>query len=253
MWSQIVWGTCIGLEALILLRAAKTREFPRFPIFYSYVAFVLLVDLTAIPLFRLSHNVYFLFYWMTAFLKAILGYGVIVEIISLSLKNYPGVARLARTLLMFVFLGVVVKVGINLLNKPGIVLPYAIANMERSLRQVQAVLLFCLLALLVYYKIPVNRTVKGLLFGFSLFIGADVISFTFITHPTSGFALLMRQIDPICYAISLIIWLVALWSPSPQRVIEGTETIERDYENLARETRILLLRARTHLIRVGRP
>lgn len=253
MWSQIVWGTCIGLEALVLLRAARTKLLRRFPIFHLYISFVLLVDLVAIPLSKTSPDIYFLFYWLTAFLQAVLGYGVTVEIFNLSLKNYPGVARLARTLLMFVFLGVVVKVGINLLNKPDIVLPYAIANMERSLRQVQAVLLFCLLALLIYYKILVNRNVKGLLFGFSLFIGADVISFTFITHPTSGIALLMRQIDPICYAISLIIWLVALWSPSPQRVIDGTQTIELDYENLARETRILLLRARTHLIRVGRP
>ena len=253
MWSQIVWGTCIGLEALVLLRATKTNLLRRFPIFYLYVSLVLLVDLIAIPLSKTSPDVYFLFYWLTAFLQAVLGYGVTVEIFNISLKNYPGVARLARTLLMIVFLGVVVKVGINLLNRPDIVLPYAIANMERSLRQVQAVLLFCLLALLVYYKIPVNRNVKGLLFGYSLFIGADVISFTFITHPNSGFAILMRQINPVCYATSLVIWLVALWSPSLQRVLEGREELVQDYEILARETRILLLRARTHLIRVSRP
>lgn len=253
MWNQIVWWTCIGLESFLLVRAAKTKLLKRFPVFYSYISFVLLIDLVAIPLFKLSHNVYFLFYWSTAFLQAVLGYGVIVEIYNNSLKNYLGVARLVKILLLLVFLGVAVKVGINLLNKPEVVLPYAIANVERNLRQVQAVLLFCLLGLFVYYKIPADRNVRGLILGYSLFIGADVISFTFITHPTTGFALLMRYLNPVCYAIALIIWSAALWSPSPEPVLQGTQGIERDYENLARETRIFLLRARSHLIRVARP
>ena len=225
----------------------------RFPLFYSYISFVLLIDLSAIPLFKLSPSVYFLFYWCTAFLKAVLGYAVIVEIYNLSLKSYLGVARLVKVLLLIVFIGVTVKVGINLFNGPEVVFPYAIANVERNLRQVQAVLLFCLLGLIVYYKISTDRNVRGLILGYSLFIGADVISFTFITHPTTGFALMMRKIDPVFYGIALIIWLVALWSPRRESMLRGAQGIERDYEYLARETRILLLRARTHLFRVARP
>ena len=253
MWSEIIWGTCIGLESLLPIRAARIKLLRRFPVFYSYIAFVLLIDLLAIPVLKMSANIYILFYWLTQLLKAFLGYGVIVEIYNLSLKNYLGVVRLVKILLLIVFLAVAMKVGINLLDSPQIILSQAIADMEHNLQQVQAVLLFCLLALLIYYKIPVNRNLRGLLLGYSLLIGADVITFTFISHPATGFALLMRDIVPVCYAIALIIWLVALWSPSPEQVFQGSKDIERDYQNLARETRILLLRARTHLFRVARP
>ena len=113
--------------------------------------------------------------------------------------------------------------------------------------------MFCLLALFLYYKIPLNRNGRGLLLGYSLFVGADVISLTFITHPATGFASLMRQIDPLCYALALLIWSAALWSPSPEPVFQGVQGIERDYGSLARQTRALLLQARTHLIKVARP
>lgn len=253
MWSQTVWGICIALEIFLLLRAAKTRLLNRFPTFYAYISFVLLVDLVAIPIFKLMPNVYVLFYWLSALLKAVLGYGVIVEIYKLSLKNYLGLARLIKILLLIVFIGVTVKVGISLFNKSGILLPYVMAGMERNLRQVQAILLFCLLTLFVYYKIPTDKNMRGLMLGYSLFIGVDVISFTFITHPSTGFAVLMRNIDPIVYGVALIIWCEALWSPSPELVLQGTHGIERDYDYIAQRTRLLLLRARMHLLKVARP
>ncbi|HKW89350.1 MAG TPA: hypothetical protein VJN21_11405 [Candidatus Acidoferrales bacterium] len=170
-----------------------------------------------------------------------------------SLKNYPGVGRLLRILLVVILLTVAAKVAVSLVVDSKFLLPYAIAVMERNLQQVQAILLFCLLALFIYYKIPADRNVRGLMLGYAFLIGADVISFTFITNPSTGFALLMRQIDPACNALALIIWTVALWTASPQSALQWGQVIETDYEYLARETRAMLLRARTHLVRVARP
>src|SRR5690348_6913229 len=99
MWTQIVWCGCIGMETLLLIRAAQTRLLKRFTTFYSYLCGVLLIDLLAIPLYRTSPGAYLLFYWSAELLKAILGYAVIVEIYHFSLKNYPGVARFVRVLL----------------------------------------------------------------------------------------------------------------------------------------------------------
>lgn len=253
MWTRIVWGVCIGLESFLVIWAVKTRLLRRFPIFYSFISLVLVVDVLAIPLFRMSSHTYFLFYWSTAFLKAVLGYGIIMETYVFSLKNYPGVGRLLRILLVVILLTVAAKVAVSLVVDSKFLLPYAIAVMERNLQQVQAILLFCLLALFIYYKIPADRNVRGLMLGYAFLIGADVISFTFITNPSTGFALLMRQIDPACNALALIIWTVALWTASPQSALQWGQVIETDYEYLARETRAMLLRARTHLVRVARP
>jgi hypothetical protein len=253
MWSQFVWWACIGLEALLLVRVVKTRLFKRFSLFYAYVGCVLATDLLSVVIYSHNPRFYFLFYWVTEFLLAVISYGVIVEIYNLSLKNYPGVARFVRVLLLFIFLAVGVKVSVNLFGNAGIALPFAIGDLERTLRQMQALLLCCLLALFVYYKIPANRNLRGLIFGYSLFIGANVILVTFITHPSTGVAAMMRDIEPFVYAISLLIWSAALWTSSPEPVLLGAQGIERDYEYLARETRTMLLRARAQLMRATRP
>jgi hypothetical protein len=253
MWDQLVWWACIGLESLLLLRAAKTRQLKCFPVFYSYIGCVLLVDLVAIPLFRISPHIYTLFFWSTELLTAVIGYGVVVEIFHLSLKCYAGVARFARIALFIIFLGVAARIGMDLLVGPDSSLVHAIAGLERYLRLMQAGLLVLLLALFVYYKIPVGRNLRGLILGYAFFIGSNVIVFTFILDPANKFAIFMREMGTTFYLITLSIWSLSLWYYPPEPVVEVPTEIEHDYEFLVRETRMLLDRARTHLARTARP
>lgn len=80
MWNQFVWWACIGLEGLLLFRAARTRLFKRFPLFYFYVFCVLASDIFSLAIYDHYSRLYFSFYWATEFLLAALSYGVIVEI-----------------------------------------------------------------------------------------------------------------------------------------------------------------------------
>ncbi|MGC1105838.1 MAG: hypothetical protein WA876_04805, partial [Candidatus Acidiferrales bacterium] len=69
----------------------------------------------------------------------------------------------------------------------------------------------------------------------------------------TGFAPLMRKVEPLLYAVSLMIWSLTLWASSPETVTGISCGIEQDYEHLAQETKMKLLRARTHLARAARP
>ncbi len=251
--NQAVWCLCIVLEGVLLIRATRANLLEKFPLFYTYIAWVLAKDLLSIPIYAHYPSLYAPFYWTTEFLLAAISYGVLMEIYNQSLKNYPGVARFFRIFLLTAFLVIAVKVSIGSFSSSHLVFGRTVAELERNLRQVQAVLLSCLLILFVYYKIPVGRNLRGLVLGYSLFIGADVVTLTFIAHPATGFAPFMRQIQPFLYAISLVIWSVALWASSPEVAAEVPCGIERDYEHLAQETRMVLLRARTHLARATRP
>lgn len=251
--NQVVWCLCILLEAVLLVRATRTNLLKKFPLFYTYIAWVLAKDLLSIPVYAHYPSVYASFYWATELLLAAISYGVLMEIYDQSLKNYPGVARFFRIFLLTAFLVIAAKVCIGSLSSLHLAFGRTVAELERNLRQVQAVLLSCLLILFVYYKIPVRRNLRGLVLGYSLFIGADVVTVTFIAHPAAGFAPFMRQIQPLLYAISLVIWSVALWASSPEVAAEAPSGIERDYEHLAQETKMVLLRARTHLARATRP
>jgi hypothetical protein len=251
--GQLIWFSCIALEGLLLLRSVQTLLFRKFPIFYSYLTCILVVDLLSACIYKLYPQIYTPFYWATDFLLAIVGYGVIMEIYHQSLKSYFGVARFVRIVLFIILGGVTAKVSLQFLIGVNFSLVEAIALLERDLRLMQAGLLASLLVLLLYYKIPVGGNLRGLIFGYTFFISSNVIAFTFIFHPASEFAALMREMEPTFYLVSLGIWSLSLWYYRPEPAAEIPTEIEHDYELLVRETRMLLDRARTHLARTARP
>jgi hypothetical protein len=250
MVNQLIWGFCILLEGLLLVRAWRGGLLARFPLFYSYISWVLLKDLLGIPIYA-HPTLYVSFYWTAEFLLAAFSYGVLVEIYGQSLKNYPGVARFFKILLTTIFFVIAARVSIGL-SANWLSFARAIGDLERNLRQLQAVLLCCLLFLFVYYKIPAGKNLRGLMFGYVLFIGTDVITLTFMAHPGTALDQWMRQFEPAFYAVSLIIWLVTLWASRPEIAADAACGIEQDYQHLAQETKLILVRAREHLARTAR-
>jgi hypothetical protein len=252
-FNQIVWGVCIALEIFLLFRAARTNLFQKFPLFYSYIASVLAKDILSIPVYTYAPSWYGSFYWSMAVLLAAISYGVLMETYHQSLKNYSGVAKFFRIFLFIMFLVIAAKVAVGSFSDLHSPFGRVVAELERDLRQLQAVLLCCLLLLLLYYKIAVGKNLRGLIFGYSLLIGTEVITRTFAFNPATGFDAVMRKIEPALYAVSLLIWTVTLWASSPEVVADRSCGIEQDYGHLARETRMMLVRARAHLARAARP
>jgi hypothetical protein len=251
MVNQLVWGLCILLEGLLLVRAWRGGLLAKFPLFYSYISWVLVKDLLGIPIYAHYPSVYVSFYWTTEFLLAAFSYGVLMEIYGHALRNYPGIARFFKILLITMFFVIAARVSIGLFGN-WLSFARAVGDLERNLRQLQAGLLCCLLFLFVYYKIPVGKNLRGLMFGYALFIGADVITLTFMAHPGTVLDLWMRRLEPISYTLSLIIWSVTLWSSKPEIAADTACVIDHDYQQLAQQTKLMLLRAREHLARTAR-
>jgi hypothetical protein len=252
-FNQIVWGVCIVLEILLLVRAARASLFKRFGLFYAYIASVLLKDLLSIPIYTHLPSLYGSFYWTMAVLLAAVSYGVLMEIYNQSLKNYPGVAKFFRVFLVIMFLVIAAKVIAGSFADTHQPFGRVVAELERNLRQLQGILLCCLLALLVYYKIAVGKNLRGLLLGYCLLIGTEIITRTFAFNPASGFDAVMRKVEPAFYAASLLIWTFTLWASRPEVVADSSCGIAQDYGRLAQETRMILDRARAHLARAARP
>jgi hypothetical protein len=252
-FNQVVWGVCIALEILLLVRAARANLFKKFALFYAYIASVLLKDLLSIPVYTHVPSLYGSFYWSMAVLLAAISYGVLMEIYNQSLKNYPGVAKFFRVFLFIMFFVIAVKVSAGSFSDLHLPFGRVVAELERNLRQLQGILLCSLLALLVYYKIAVGKNLRGLILGYSLLIGTEVIARTFAFNPATGFDAMMRKVEPAFYAVSLLIWTVTLWASRPEVVADRSCGIEQDYEHLAQETRMILVRARAHLARAARP
>lgn len=250
--DQLVWWTCILLELFLVLHSIPTM-LKRFPIFYGYVACVLIRDVSAIPIYRMWPGLYAPFYWSTAFVTAILGYAVILEIYNRSLVRFPGVARLIRAVLVGLLFLVAVRAFAELFGGAANPLASSAALLERDLRILQAILLGALLGIFSFYRIPIGKNLRGIIVGYTLYVGVRVIELTAYTQLGKATGIFVSKIEPISYLICLVVWTVTLWSRAPEAIAVAEPDIEQDYDLLMRQTRTQLLRACAFLTRTVRP
>ena len=247
VFGQFLWWMEIAAEAFILVRSINANLYRRYIAFYIYLTVVLLIDLLRFGVLTLQPNVYAPFYWYTEFLHGGFGYAVIVEIYKHALNNSPGVARIARAFLWGVLGAVILKVSWNALNGPTWSPGTTSAELERGLRTVQAILLAGIIALLAYYAVATGRNLKGIIFGYSAYIYASVISLAVGSLPGYGLRPGWRLVQPIAYLAALFVWSWTLWSYSPNPGPEAESKIDRDYKFIAEQTRRAISRARSFL------
>src|SRR5690242_51108 len=104
MVDYLIWIAAIPLDLLIIGRSLRGDYFKRYPIFYSYISFVLLQSVARFAVYHLQPDWYASVYWFTEFVAIIAGCSVVFEFCRLGLKSYPGVAKMARVGLIAAFL-----------------------------------------------------------------------------------------------------------------------------------------------------
>lgn len=253
MLSQILWWGSNLLISLLLVRAVIGRYFTKYPVFYSYLSWVLFDSLVSFYLYVAHPSAYGTYYWSAEFLSVALGYCVIWEIYAQALAQYPGVARLGRIVLLAVFIIVVGQTLAGSLSAHALLPSQIPAVLERNLRAAQAMLLVAIVALLIYYAIPVGQNLSGMILGYGLFIGASVVSLTLRSYLGKAFQPWWQYFQPTAYFATLLIWCGTLWSykpnPRPKMEIE----LEPDYERLSAQTARAIAWARSYLLRSVRP
>lgn len=253
MLAQVIWYSGVLLEAIVILRGLRGRLLHAYPVFYSYLFAVLAVGLARLSVLRWLPKDYAQVYWDTQFLSLVIGCMVIFEIYRAGLKDFPGAARMARNLLLFVFAIVFAKAVVTSPNAGAWWSALTAVKLERDLRVVQGSALLALVALLLIYSIPVGKNLKGIVVGYGIFLVASVLQLTLMVHLGGGFAQLWAYLRSAAYLLSLMVWLVALWShqeaPRPAHSI----TLDDDYNMLVASTRRKFEKTRLALGKVVRP
>ena len=230
MLSQLILWSSIALELVLLVAGLRGRLAYRFPVFYSYIGFVLLQDFVRFFVYRWNLEIYKSVYWATEFAGLALGSLVVFEICKVSLAAYPGTARMARNALALVFLAAVAK---GFATSAGWQLRSTALEMERALRTVQAAAILALVILFLVYSIPFGRNLRGIMLGYGLFIGERVICLAFVSQQNHNFWFYAYSAS---YIAALGLWLGHLWSyqPSPQPNV--CVQLENDYQRIAAAT-----------------
>lgn len=253
MLSQLLWWTSNLLVCFLLVCAIRGRYFHRYVVFYVYLSWVLLDSLVSFYLYVALPWDYEAYYWNAQFLSVALGYGVIWEIYSQLLADYPGVSRLARSALLAVFVSIVAKTLAETLSGQIGNLADVPAILERDFRTAQGLLLLILVGLVAYYAIPVGRNLRGMIVGYGVFVAVSIASLALRAELGHIFQSWWHYLQPVAYNGSLLIWCVSLWSYAPSPRPEIRVAIERDYEHLAAETAKALTRIRAYILRPGQP
>ena len=247
MLTLVIWWINALMEAALLCRALPGRFLSQFPVFFGYILFVLSTSILRKCVMRWM-SVYSVVYWSTEFLALILGSYVVFEVYRLALRTYPGTAKMARNVLLFLFALALAR-AINVFLSDPYILQYATGiQIERALRTFQAIAILSLITLLLSYSIPLGRNLHGILKGYSLFVGARVLCLEFVGETGKGFWFYAYSAS---YIAALGIWLVYLWSPVPIPEQPSSARLVRDYNLIAAKTHQRLLQARLYLRRVA--
>jgi hypothetical protein len=238
-------GMC--LQALLLIRGARSRLISKYPFFYVFVAGMLFVTGTLTYVYARLPGLYRACYWSGEFLTLVLAYGVILEIFRHVLSPYPGPSRLARIGGIAAFTAILCSSGVYpLMARYGSV-SGRVQDLERDLRFVEAIFLVSVLALISYYGIPIGRNMKGMIAGYGLSVGASLMDLAAYSHASYEFRGTLVVALQLGYAIPFSIWAVTLWSYSPNPCAASEARLEQDYEQLVGRTRATLSALRAHL------
>ena len=247
MLTQAIWWSSFILEALLIYRCFAANLRTAFPIFYSYIATVLVTNLSQFYVYEFRPTFFTEWYWVTEIFFAIIGYGIIFELYDRVLARFQGVARFVKGILISALFVAVISTFATAWSLHGLT-----SRLENNIRLIQAVLLVALMFLLRHYRIPVAKSTKGILLGYGLYVGFVTIQSVFLATFGDRFLEVFRRLNPLVYLSSLIIWSSSLWSSYPERAIEIPREIEQDYDSLVAATRMTLARARAYVARGAR-
>jgi hypothetical protein len=244
MLSQVILWISVVLESLLLFRGFRQRLTSRYPAFYCYIAFVLFQDPACYFVDRWMHPLYTQVYWTAEFLCVLLSCGIIFEIYRVGLAAYPGTARMARVVLGLVFGIALVKA---LISDPRLWMEAPATNVESTLRTVQGVAIVAMVALFLFYSIPLGKNLRGIVMGYGLFVCWSVICLTFASLTSGKVHVLLAYLYPASYLLFLSICLRYLWSYQADKSAKPADPANRGYGRVADATLRRLQDARGYL------
>ncbi len=246
------WGGN-ALEVLILVRALRTGMLRLYSFFYVYIASTTLGIVVSLAGW-LAPRHYLAWYWPVQLATLFLGCAVVLELLRHVLAAYPGARKFAIQIAIFAFCAaLLLAIGFAPFTfAPSVSGSMVMVELERNLRLVQASLLVGILFLIAYYGIPMGKNLRGMIFGYGVYVGASLMMLAGTAYSATRFRWLWFFAQPISFLVALTIWLVALWYFHPNPVPDSVLPVEMDYELLASRTRGVLRATRSYLGRMSR-
>lgn len=253
MVNTLIWTVGTSLLAILLFRGVLVGLTKKYHLFYTYIACVFVKGVVDQLSYLFVPNLYKPLYWYTELATIVASYAVVLEIFRQSFRHNPGIAHKSQKLLLSIFALTLSYATTGILYGRSSSAYGVIVDLGRDLRYIEGALLLVMLWLFVRYRISFGRNLLGLVAGYSFWVGVNIVNLAVWFLPGNAGSLLLRRMLPLTYIATLTIWCNALWSLQPEAAQKNENTIERDYDLLARRTRSVLARSSARFLRVMRP
>ena len=215
-------GMAISVSAFllvggVLLRGMASRCFKVFPLFYSYMAYVLCGSTVMYLVYGLDRQVYPSAYWFYYLISILVEFSVLVEISDHIFQSLPAVRLLGRALT------IVISGVLALLY----VLPAIIGSHDRQPALLDFALRASVTKILVLialffasrqFRSKLGKNVAGLMLGFSIYMGVNIANLAAAkAFDPAIYGQVLWILTPASYALCLLVWTIALWDfvPAP--------------------------------------
>jgi hypothetical protein len=209
---MIFWCVGIAMLLVLLIQGVFGRRWLSFPFFYAQLAVALAFAVVSLYIFRFHPQIYTPVYWTGQFVTMVLACGNIFEVLRHTFPRNVGAERFVRglkcgLLACLAYFGAAVTYGHWAWHVRYVVI-------ERNFRTLQALLLLVLLLGVYYFGLPLRRQVRGIFYGYGLYIGTSLATLALEASLGIRFDYFWRFLQPFSYVVSLGIYLAAFWSPS---------------------------------------
>src|ERR1051326_472543 len=175
MLPIVIWITGMLLEGLLLVRSWRTGSIVKFPLFFFYIGLIFIQSALLYAVADFYPAWYPGIYWAMELVDVFAGCGVVVEIYRVGLADFPGVRKVARNALLFVFCLTVGRVLLTAQQGWPHWSTMMTVQLERDMRFVEIAAVVTLMLSLLFYSVPLGRNLGGILFGYGLFLGVNIL------------------------------------------------------------------------------
>lgn len=209
------------LEGLLVWRLLKRGLLGRYPYFSGFVCYDLVRTLAGVAAAHFWWDWYAWMYWMTEAISLFLRFLIIWEVVRALFLPKSVLRCLAWKILLSVMAFLLpVLLALSWRQAALIHFHYGMVPpiFEQYLSLAQALLLLTVVAVARYYGLPLGRNVRGLVFGFGLYLSLCAMNFASF-QVVHGFLPYGQVLSPVTYVGLIAYWLWAFWeyAPSPDQ------------------------------------
>ena len=242
------------LEISVVVLALRHGLFRRLPIFTAYLVSVVLVEIirwSLISELGFASKAYFWCYWLTQAVLIGLRGMVVAEICCKVLGKNIGIWRLCRIILSGIAGILFANAAVAAWHNQNHVTTL-ITILERDLElAILGTLIFAFM-FTRYYIIRVDRLIAWISSGLVFYSAVQVADHEFISVFRTGFYPLYAQIVVNSFAISMLIWLAAVWKPVPAEAPSTAMLGAQAYGQVMPEVNLRLRELNSRLLEILR-